>query len=210
VHTLFLIHGGLWQDMDADLFWTRPGITPGLHARGYPVLTPDRLPQPPNWPAEADHLLPLLPDHPATVIAASNGCSAAVRLALTAPDRIDRLLLAWPATAGDPSVDTRTRQALTDLGVPPAVIEALLTGETLRGVTDAELATLPMPIAILPSVPDNPTHQRHTAEKLLTLLPHAAELPGSPEPPQPTFPPYLAQFLETVTDWLGDPVTARA
>lgn len=207
--TLLLIHGGLWHETDAEHFWTRPGITEGLRTRGFEVLAPDRLPQPPSWPAEATHLEHFLPDHPVTVIAGSNGCSAGVRLALTAPERIEHLLLAWPATADDPEVDTYTRQAFTDLGVPPDVITALLTGETLRGTTDAELASLPVPIAVLPSAPDNPTHQRHTADRLLTL-PHAVELPGCPEPPQPGFPPYLDQFLESVTAWLSDPATVRA
>lgn len=201
--TLLLIHGGLWHETDAEHFWTRPGITDGLRARGFNVLTPDRLPQPPSWPAEATHLEPFLADHPVTVIAGSNGCSAATRLALTAPARVERLLLAWPATANDPAVDTRTRQAFTDLGVPPDVITALLTGETLRGLTDAELATLPMPIAVLPSVPDNPIHQRRTVDALHTLLPHAVEMPGCPEPAQPGFPPHRDTFLSAVARWCG-------
>lgn len=208
--TLFLIHGGLWHETDAEHFWTHPGITEGLRARGFDVIAPDRLPQPPSWPAEATHLEHFLPDHPATVIAGSNGCSAGVRLTLTAPERIERLLLAWPATAGDPAVDIRTRKDLTFLGAPSRAITPLLSGETLRGVTDEELASLALPVALLPSVPDNSTHQRHTIDALRKLLPHAAELPGCPEPPQPTFPPYLNQVLETVTAWQGDPATERA
>ncbi|HEX6454392.1 MAG TPA: hypothetical protein VF060_33645 [Trebonia sp.] len=34
VTTLLLIHGGLWEDMDAERFWRRPGITGGPERRG--------------------------------------------------------------------------------------------------------------------------------------------------------------------------------
>jgi pimeloyl-ACP methyl ester carboxylesterase len=200
VTTLLLIHGGLWEAaMNADRFWTQPGITAGLQHHGFTVLTPDRLPQPPDWTAEADHLAPSLPGPPTTVLAGSNGCSAAARLAIAFPDQIERLLLAWPATANDPAVDARTRSHLVGLNTPPKTIDALLTGHTLRGVTDEELASLTMPTGLLPAVPDNPFHQRHTLHALRGLLPQADELPGCPEPPRPDFPPHLASFLDTVT-----------
>ena len=35
--TVVLVHGGLWEDMDAERFWVRPGIVAALEARG--VLT---------------------------------------------------------------------------------------------------------------------------------------------------------------------------
>jgi pimeloyl-ACP methyl ester carboxylesterase len=87
--------------------------------------------------------------HPVSVLAGSNGCSVAVRLALAFPHRIERLLLAWPATAGDPTVDSRIRTGLTELGASDRNIRALLDGQTLRGVTDAELSTLKMPLTHL-------------------------------------------------------------
>ncbi len=107
VTMILLVHGGLWDDgMDADRFWHKPGVVSGLERRGFDVLAPDRMPRPPHWTAEADHLLATLRDRPtAAVVAGSNGCSAAVRLALARPDLVPRLLLAWPATAGDPEVD---------------------------------------------------------------------------------------------------------
>jgi pimeloyl-ACP methyl ester carboxylesterase len=184
--------------MDAHRFWTAPGITSGLEEAGFAVLAPNRLHHPPSWDAEVGHLAPVLPDHPVSVIAGSNGCSAAVRLALAFPNRIERLLLAWPATAGDPAVDTLTHTALTTLGAPAEQIRSLLHGHTLRGVTDNELATLSMPTSVLPSVPENPFHQRQTVDALLGLLPHTQELPGCPESPRPDFGPHLPAFLTSV------------
>ncbi len=35
MRTIFLIHGGLWDDMTEARFWTDPGITGGLTARGF-------------------------------------------------------------------------------------------------------------------------------------------------------------------------------
>src|SRR4051794_34114160 len=107
--TLVLIHGGLWEDMDAEGFWRKPGIAAGLQQNGWDVLAPDRAKRAPDWAAEVEHLATALPDHAVALVAGSNGCSAAVRLALTHPERVDRLLLAWPATAGDPDVDAHTR-----------------------------------------------------------------------------------------------------
>ncbi len=196
--TVLLIHGGLWEDMDADRFWTRPGITAGIRRQGSTVLAPDRVSRPPDWDAEVEHLAGVLPEHPVAVVAGSNGCSAAVRLALAFPHRIDRLLLAWPATAGDPTVDSRTRDSLTALGASDRTIRALPAGQTLRGVTDDELAALTMPISVLPSVPENPFHQRRTVDALRQVRPDSAELPGCPEPPRPDFPPHLDRFLASV------------
>jgi pimeloyl-ACP methyl ester carboxylesterase len=202
--TVLLIHGGLWEDgMDADRFWAAPGISAGLEREGFTVLAPNRLHHPPSWDAEVEHLAPALPGHPVSVVAGSNGCSAAVRLALAFPERITRLLLAWPATAGDPAVDSRTRIGLTNLGASDQNIRALLDGQTLRGVTDADLATLKMPITVLPSDPENSFHQRHTVDALRRLHPDSDELSGCPEPPRPDFGPHLAQFLASVTQALS-------
>lgn len=196
---LLLVHGGLWEEgMDAARFWRQPGIVAGLGRRGFDVFAPDRLCQAPDWTAEASRLARAVPDAPLTVLAGSNGGSAAARLAVDFPGTVTRLLLAWPATAGDPAIDTRERAHLAGLGTTPEAIEALLAGQTLRGLTDAELASLTLPVGILRSVPANPFHQQHTADALLRLLPRAAELPGCPEPPRPEFPRYLESFLDTV------------
>jgi len=196
--TLLLIHGGLWEEgMDAGRFWHDPGIVAGLNRHGFEVIAPNRLRQAPDWAAEAVHLAAALTGLPVTVLAGSNGCSAAARLALDFPGTVTRLLLAWPATAGDPAVDTRTRSHLAGLGASSEVIDALLAGQTLRGATDAELASLKMPVGVLPSAPANSFHQLHTADALLRLL-RAEELTGCPEPPRPEFPPHLGSFLGTV------------
>ena len=199
---LLLIHGGLWEEgMDAARFWRQPGIEAGLERRGFDVFAPDRLYQAPDWTTEASHLAQAIPDAPLTVLAGSNGCSAAARLAVDFPGTVTRLLLAWPATAGDPAIDTNERARLIRLGATPEVIEALLTGQTLRGLTDTELASLTLPVGILRSVPANPFHQWQTADALLRLLPQVTELPGCPEPPRPEFPPYLEPFLDTVASF---------
>ncbi|UKD50997.1 alpha/beta hydrolase [Amycolatopsis sp. FU40] len=191
--TLLLVHGGLADDMDADRFWTRPGITGGLRRDGRTVLVPDRLREPPDWSAEAAHLASFLPGQPVVVVAGSNGCSAAVRLALDFPRQVDRLLLAWPATAGDAAVDARAA----------SVPRALLGGETLRGVADADLATLALPVGVLPSVPDNPFHQRRTVDALLRLVPGCTELPGCPEPPRPGFESHVDDLLASIAGFAG-------
>ncbi|BAJ31280.1 MULTISPECIES: alpha/beta fold hydrolase [Kitasatospora] len=181
---LVLVHGGLWdEETDAAAFWERPGVTAGLRAAGIAVAAPDRAMRAGSWDAEAAHLAALLPDGPPVVlVGGSNGCSAAVRLALAAPDRVRALVLAWPATAGEEALDARIRAA-----APGAA--GLLAGGTLRGTTDAELGALRMPVAVLPSVPENPAHRRRTVDALLRLLPGAVELPGCPEPPRPGFRP---------------------
>ncbi|WP_291415899.1 alpha/beta hydrolase [Actinophytocola sp.] len=142
---MLLIHGGLWDGLDAARFWHAPGVVAGLRRRGIEVDAPDRLARPADWTADA---LRLTPTRPVAVVGASNGCSVAVRLALTMPASVTRLVLAWPATAVD---DPPTRALFAELGAGPAVVDALLAGETLRGTTDTELATLGMPVRVLPA-----------------------------------------------------------
>jgi pimeloyl-ACP methyl ester carboxylesterase len=187
--TVVLVHGGLWEDMDADRFWVRPGIVAALAARGTPVLAPDRVVRPRSWAEEVAHLMPLLPAEPVTLVGGSNGCSVVARIAVDFPDRVARLVLAWPATAGDSRVDTHYRE----IGVPPQLLE----GETLRGLADTELAQLRLPVAVLPPE-DNPYHRRSTVDSLLALVARAVELPPSPEPPRPEFPPYLDSVVRSV------------
>lgn len=196
--TLLLVHGGLWEDMDAEHFWNKPGVIAALRRYGLEVLAPNRPRRALTWASEAEHLVAVLPDRAVTVVAGSNGCSAAVRLMLAHPERIDRLLLAWPATAGDPEVDGSTGTAMTALGASPQVVDALLAGQTLRGVTDAELATITKPVGVLASNPENPPHQKRTANALLRVLRHPVELPGCPEPPSPAFATHAESFIRTV------------
>jgi pimeloyl-ACP methyl ester carboxylesterase len=197
--TLLLVHGGLWEaGMDADRFWGQPAIVAGLEKRGFDVLAPDRQHQAPDWAAEARHLASALPGRPVTVLAGSNGCSAAARLALDFPGAVAALLLAWPATAQDPAVDAHERHRLAELGASEKVIRSLLAGQTLRGLTDEKLAGLPMPVGVVPSAIANAFHQRRVVDGLLKLVPGAVELPGCPESPRPEFPPYLESFVTAV------------
>jgi pimeloyl-ACP methyl ester carboxylesterase len=202
VAAVLLVHGGLWEDMDSAAFWARPGIVDGLQRRGIEVHAPDRPRRPRSWYDEVEHLRATLPGGVVTVVAGSNGCSAATRLTLAAPERVNGLLLAWPATAGHPNIDAGARRRLADLGATPPVIDALLTGGALRGVTDAELSSITTRVAVLPSVPENRAHQRRTVDELLRLLPHATELPGCPEPPRPEFPSHLASFVDAAAEFV--------
>jgi hypothetical protein len=225
--TVLLVHGGLWEAVGAERFWGRPGVVAGLRGRGLRVVAPDRPARAVAWGVEADRLAGQLGvssgesfaefgwyggepgwgggGAPVAVVAGSNGCSAAVRLALAYPGLVGRLVLAWPATAGDPVVDGETGEWLAGLGATAAVVRALLAGGVLRGVTDVELAGLRMPVGVVPAVPANPVHRRSTVDALLALLPVARELPGCPEAPRPEFAPHLAAFVDTVADFITGP-----
>lgn len=194
---ILLVHGGLHEDMDARRFWGTTGVVSGLKELGLRVHAPDRLAGALDWQAEADHLARVLPDEPAVVVAGSNGCSVAVRLALIHPRRIRGLVLAWPATAGDPAIDDRIRDRI------PGKATRLLQGETLRGVRDDELAGLHVPTGVLPSAQPNPAHQRRTVDALLRLLPEARELPAAPEPMRPDFARHKDAFLATIAAFTG-------
>lgn len=196
--TVFLVHGGLWDPMNAERFWRTPGIVAALEVRGVTVLTPDRPQSPDSWSEEAAVLRKLLPQEPVVVVGASNGCSVAALLAIEYPGLVERLVLAWPATGGDPAVDERTRAGLISRGASVAVADELLTANTLRGVRNEDLAALRIPVAVLPSVPENQAHQRKTVDALLSLIPGSRELPGCPEPPTPHFPPHKDELAETL------------
>jgi pimeloyl-ACP methyl ester carboxylesterase len=132
-------------------------------AAGWRVLSPDRLREAASWPAEADHLAAALAREPAgmTVVAGSNGCSAAVRLALDRPRVAGRLVLCWPATTDD--------------------------GTTMRGVRDDELSALTVPVTVVPAEPENAAHTRATVDRLAALVPRARVVHGTVESPRPAF-----------------------
>ena len=201
--TVLLVHGGLWENIGADWFWRRTGVIDGLAERGFTVLAPDRLRQPANWTTEAAHLAAVVareapPGASVTVLGGSFGCAAAVRLALDYPGLAGRLLLAWPASLSDQFTAIRIRAELTRQRARASVLDALLGTETLPSATDAELRTLRIPVAVVPSSPPNPLHPRAAVDALLRLLPSAVELPGTPEAPRPEFAPHLGSFLDAV------------
>jgi len=189
---VLLLHGGLGEDMDAERFWCRPGILAGLRAAGFDVAAPDRDTRPPSWPAAADALAGELSAR-TTVVAGSNAASVAVRLAIQHRRLVDRLVLLWPATCGDPLVDS---------AAPPDVSH-LLAGETLRGVTDGELAMLDVPTAVMASDPPDRVHAEHTVNRIVELMPRATRVPaGFPESPRPEFEQVRDSFLEAVIPYL--------
>lgn len=106
---VLLIHGGLLEPMDGARFWIAPGIAEGLVAEGFRVLIPDRrfsggrtvAPiDVHTWDVEAEDIRTVLDASDAEaahVVSGSNGISAAMRFALTSPDRMRSLTLCWPS-----------------------------------------------------------------------------------------------------------------
>lgn len=196
-----LIHGGMWEGMTAERFWSRPGITAALHAHGVEVTAPQRLPYPTSWKQDLDHVVAQLPHRPMPVIAGSNGCTVAIQLAIQNPDRVSSLLLAWPATCGNDR-DADFAKYLATQGATDATIDDVLTGQTLRGVTDSQITALrSIPVAVMFAPAGSPMHQTHTAQQVCRLA-HATNLGTFAEPPSPSFPPYLGKFTQTVVSWL--------
>lgn len=194
--------------MDGDRFWRRTGVVDALVWRGADPVVVDRLASPRTWFEEADHLAAALAGRlpgPAVVIAGSNGCSAALRLAIDRPDLVEAVALCWPVTV-DPADDAGPLVAHIADQRGPEVAAALLAGETVRGVTDDELRGLTTPAAVLAPNPENAVHRRSTADRLRSLLTDrspasgAAELTAMPEPPMPGF--LADRFAETVVAWL--------
>ena len=189
---LLLVHGGLAEAMDATRFWVRPGVVDALRALGHVVLAPDRSTVPRSWVHAASALAALtaaLSHRPVTVVAGSNGVSVGLRLALDHPGLVARLVLAWPATAGDDQVDVT---------IPPEA-HHLLAGETIRGVTDDELRSIAVPVAVVPALVDHPIHQHATVTRLTELLPAATVIePGFPESPRPDFASHLDAFVAAI------------
>ncbi|MEV0789537.1 hypothetical protein [Kribbella sp. NPDC050459] len=209
---VLLVHGGLWEAMDAEAFWGTTGITDGLRAAlDTEVLAPDRPRCASRWDAEVEALGEQLAKRsgPVRIVGASNGCTVAVLLALRFPGLVDRLLLAWPATGDDAAANERARAGMVGRGCPSAAADGLLAGGILRGVADDEVASLErIRVAVLPSVPENPSHQRKTVDALLRSIRGSRELAGCPEPPTPAFrdrngPPYLDQLVRTIVEFVN-------
>lgn len=185
---VLLIHGGLAEDMDADRFWVRPGIVDALESAGVQVYAPDRNTTPETWTAAADEMAADL-DAPTIVVAGSNGVSVALRLAIDHPALVSRLVLLWPATAGDQAVDSAV----------PSSARHLLAGDTVRGTTDAELRSINVPVAVMASDPPNRAHHHRTVDRLVDLMPEAVRITEQfPEPPRPEFAAVLEEFTEVL------------
>ena len=191
---VMLIHGGLYESIGPEEFWHEPGIVAGLEMAGYRVITPRRSTTPRSWSDEIEHLRDSIPSVPSrwSLVAGSNGCSVAVRMAVDWEGLVSRLVLCWPATAGDPEVDKSE--------LAP---EEMLRGETLRGVTDAELARISVPVTIVPSDPPNRNHQASTVHRLLFLIPGATSTRAFPEAPRSDFAGHRGEFVDTLVSLLA-------
>jgi hypothetical protein len=200
VAPVVLLPGGLYEDMDAARFWEEPGVISELESHGLEVLLVDRLPRPMSWEQDAAAAAVKIADaglDGTSVVAGSNGCSTAVRLALDHRHLVSRLILCWPATAGDEHVDVHARRVIASQA-GAAVAGRLLSGDTLRGVADAELRRLSVPVLIIPAEPENLTHRRATVSALSNLLPDSFVAPGCPETPRPEFGSFRSAYIETL------------
>jgi pimeloyl-ACP methyl ester carboxylesterase len=202
MRAIFLVHGGLYEGMTARKFW-RDGVAGELSRLGFRVSAPDRMRNPRSWDEEASHLAPEVEKlGSAHVLAASNGCSVAARLAILSPDRVRSLLLCWPATTGDPQVDDQVRGHLLAEGCTQAIVDRLLAGEILRGLKESELARLAIPVGVMPANPPDLYHQRVNVDRLLATIPNAKELQPFPHPFAPEFKETLPEFCKAIVEFL--------
>lgn len=194
---IVLVTGGLHTDVDPHAFWERTGVAPALRALGWVVHLPHRAVHPASWDDEATALgaAVVAAGAPVAVVAASNGCSAALRLAVDHPDLVDRLVLCWPATGDDPDVDRRERARLADRRVDHTAVDALLDGEAVRGVRPDELRGLHVPTVLVPADPEDDHHQRRTVAELRRLLPRSAVGLATPPAPHPGFAAHLGALV---------------
>ena len=198
-----LVHGGLYDGMTSRDFWGETGVLGELKSRHLRVVAPQRPSQPESWDEERRSLLEAIDaagfDRVA-LVGASNGCSSAVRLAIENSDRVARMMLAWPATAGDPVVDELLHVIISD-EADEAAARNLLSGETLRGISDAELGELDVPVVVFPSLIEDQVHQRRTLMGILSNVSDSFLVSGSPEPPDDQFPEHLDAFVTMVTEF---------
>ena len=209
---LVLVHGGLYEDVDAASFWGRTGIGAGLRAMGFSVHAPARPSAPRSWEEERDALLMAISSRtsdPVAMVAASNGCSVALRAVLDMPGVARALVLCWPATAGDEAIDASARERIIPIA-GGATADRLLAGQIIRGVLDDELEHIGIPVAIVPSEADDAFHQRSTVQGLYRHLPQVTILEPAPPALRSNFRHYRARFIanvaatisgERVADW---------
>jgi len=170
---VLLIHGGLFDPMTGERFWANPGVVEDLVNAGHRVLTPDRRFSPGrtsadfarhSWDIEASDLIAILDAagvERASVVAGSNGCSAAAVLALRYPERVTHLVLCWPAaptTAALLASFERSAEAVERDG-PAAYLDMLRRDGVPR--PGEERPGFPYGFALL--------HDRRTANSFLSL-----------------------------------------
>jgi pimeloyl-ACP methyl ester carboxylesterase len=197
-----LVHGGLYEEMTPEIFWEETGIVDGLTSLGLTVAAPQRPVSPSTWQEEGDAVALAIRAHGferVALVGASNGCSAAVRATLQHPQLVARLMLCWPATCGDEVVDKLARVMISD-AAGAAAAEALVAGQTLRGVDDVELGTIQIPTVVHPALPESKVHQRTTSTRLLGALRDPMLVAGSPEPLDPAFARFRDTFARLVLE----------
>ncbi|MGH1502397.1 MAG: alpha/beta fold hydrolase [Acidimicrobiales bacterium] len=199
--TIVLVHGGLYDGGSAEEWWDASGVIDALASRRLPVMVHRRPAQPTRWADESAALAATLADAGPmpVVVAAADGCSAALRLAVDQPGRIARLVLAWPAVAGDPVRDELLRVCAIEQG-QAAVVDDLADGGTVRGVADAELAALSVPVVLWPTFPENQFHPTSTITRLAEAVPQPIVIGGSPLPTLPAFESFVDRFVSLVAE----------
>ena len=199
---IVLVPGGLYDDppMTGHQFWVESGVAPALAHLGVEFTVHERPLHPSSWAEEAAAINATMDRagyDRAGIVAGSNGCSAALRLAIDHPGRVARAMLCWPATAGDPVVDELAAIIIADAH-DANVASDLLTGTPIRGVTPTELAAIGLECVVYPSLPENKVHQRVTVIDLVDAIPDAILVGGSPEPPDDAFGDFLDPFAAVV------------
>jgi hypothetical protein len=203
--SVVLVHGGLYEDVDPATFWGKTGIGSGLRAAGYSVIAPIRPQRPRSWEAERDALVVAVTSAttpPVAIVAASNGCSVALRALADVPELAAHLVLCWPATAGIPEYDAAVRQRVLDVAGTPTA-DRLLAGETIRGLLDEELETIATPVTIVPSEAHDPFHTRETVDQLVRCLPSVRVLEPVPPALWSEFRHYRSRFVAMLVDAIG-------
>lgn len=192
---LVLVHGGLYDGSTAEEWWGASGIVDALAARDLRVVVHRRPVAPSHWGDESAALAETvatagpLP----VVVAAADGCSAALRLAVDRPGLIARIVAAWPTIAGDAVRDELLRACAVEQGRAD-VVDDLTAGGTLRGLGDDELRSLTRPLVVWPTFPENQFHPASTITRLADLLPQPIVIGGSPLPTTPDFAAFVDGF----------------
>jgi len=200
---IVLVHGGLYDDpvMTASDFWIATGVAGALAKAGVEIIMHERPSEPTTWAEEGEALAVTIEaagHQRAAVVAGSNGCSAAMRLALDRPELAARTMLCWPATSGDHVIDGLASVIIADVH-DDDIATGLLAGAPIRGVTPEELAGLEREVVIYPSLPENKIHQRVTVFELLDVIPDAILVGGSPEPTDDAFAGFLDEYVAVLT-----------
>ena len=199
---IVLVPGGLYDDppMTGQQFWVATGVAPALARLGVEFTVHERPAAPRSWTEEAEALeqtIATAGHDRVGLVAGSNGCSAALRLVVDRPQLVERVMLCWPATAGDPVIDELARVIIDDTHGSEAV-DALLAGSPVRGVSETELASIDIECVVHPSMPANKIHQRSTVIDLLAAVPGAFLVGGSPEPPDAGFADFVDSLAATI------------